>query len=497
MKIRTWLMVTYLIVMTLPIIAAYGFYILLQEWDKEQGLQNSFELTSYIHELEEKLQDPDLYKVQSSESFMNKLFPAFQNEDVELKLYENTGLYLFNSKEPNNAITYETNRATLFKDLYQYDFSYRSVAIKKPVFLEDEMIGIYSLNVERTEWIEGVQSRRTWIIISFFTLFISLYCLMIWLLHKRLNQPLSQLMEGMQEFASTHKPVTFSYRKQNEIGELIQHFESMQTQIEEAQRTTRIEQQEKQTMIASLSHDIKTPLTSLRAYAEALASEESLTQEQRKEYVQTLIRKSTHLQNMMEDLTIFTQLQSSTYSFDLQLVDGAEFVDMLFEGYDQWVRKEKITLHTHNSIKGSFCMNDRQMIRFLDNLLSNALQHTHSKGHIWIGAFPSAEHALPDWIFPESKEYIQNIPDHHCLIVVQNEGKAIAQKDLEHIFTPFYQGESSRTQKGNVHVGLGLSIANRIVELHGGRFHVWSVPGKGTIMGMSIKQYKEGEMDYE
>lgn len=493
MKIRTWLIWTYLLVMLLPLAAGYGFFVFIQEWDQSKRISDTFELTEQMQSIEQHLQEPSFYEIQSLESLEARLPDAVTNGDASLELYRSDAVRIYSSEAEQQSIQ-QMERSQLMQGLYQYDLSYHTMTVKKPVFEEEQVIGVYELSIDRSDWVTGVENRRTWIITAFVVFFISIYALIIWLLQRKLNRPLNQLMKGMSIFAEEHTTVHFKDKKKDEIGELMHHFEKMQAQIESAQAETKREQEEKQLMMASFSHDIKTPLTSLQAYAEALQNEDTLTPEERLDYLHILKSKSIHLKGMIEDLTTYAKLQSSQYDMPLPKVDAEEFFEMVFEGYEELTRQQHIALYKEIDIDGFAYMNDHHMIRYLDNLMSNALRYTPEKGSIGLAAI-SPQASLPDWLFHPSVQVIDRFRGENALLLVQNDGPPISQEHVESVLTPFYQGEQARTSDQSKHSGLGLSIARRIAEKHGGELNLWSYEGKGTLIAMrfDLHPYKGEE----
>ncbi|QAS54296.1 sensor histidine kinase [Halobacillus litoralis] len=484
MKIRTWLMVSYLIVMMLPLAAAYGFFLLVQDWDQSRRPADTFELTEQLRSIEDQLQSPALYQVQQLESIEKVLPKSIDDDRITLKLYRTDGVRVYHSEDEHHSLQ-QMDRSRLLKNLYQYDLTYHTLKVKKPVFENQQIQGVYEISIDRSNWVEGVETRRTMMTVAFLVLFILLYAAVLWLLQKKLNNPLKELMTGMSTFAEKHETVHFTQKKNDEIGRLMTHFEQMQKQVETAQKETEREQEEKQLMMASFSHDIKTPLTSLQTYAEALQNEKGLTQEEREEYLQILAKKSCHLKGMIEDLTTYAKLQSAHYEMPLLEVDAEEFFDMLFEGYDELAAQEGVSLKKEHSITGPLRVNDRQMIRYVDNLMSNALRYTTEGKMIGLAAVGS-EMQLPAWVFADKVAEVDRFRGSKALLLVQNEGPAIDEEHLESIFMPFYQGEGARTSDVTKNSGLGLSIALMIAEKHGGEMKLWSLPGKGTLIAMKF-----------
>ncbi|MDX8047297.1 HAMP domain-containing sensor histidine kinase [Gracilibacillus sp. S3-1-1] len=483
MKIRTWLIISYLIVMLLPLAAAYGFFILVQEWNQSKELTDTFELYERIESIEEALQSPTLYQYSSNSDVGEQLSREVEAPDINITLYRHDGLLIYQTDAEKLTLD-PVDRPNLFKSLYQYDLSYDSLTVKKPVYQDDQIVGIYEVSVDRSEWVDGVQNRRNIMVIVLFSLFLMVYIVVIVIVNRKLNRPLNKLMKGMSLFSSTQKPIYFQDKKKDEIGQLMEHFEQMQEEIKAAQLQTKQEQEEKQLMMASFSHDIKTPLTSLQAYAEALQDENSLTNEERKEYLQIMKNKSTHIKGMIEDLTLYAKLQSAQYDMELANVDAEEFFDMLFEGYDELARKHHVYLRKTNEIAGTCYMNDQQMVRYLDNLMSNALRFTPQGGMIGIAAVGTAQD-LPDWVFSEAKEDINQFREDRGILIVQNEGPGI--QDKESIFMPFFQGEEARTSDKTKNTGLGLNIAKRIAEKHQGEMKLWSLEHRGIVIVMTFQ----------
>ena len=197
---------------------------------------------------------------------------------------------------------------------------------------------------------------------------------------------------------------------------------------------------------------------------------------------------------MIEDLTTYAKLQSSQYDMPLPKVDAEEFFEMVFEGYEELTRQQHIALYKEIDIAGYAYMNDHHMIRYLDNLMSNALRYTPAKGSIGLAAI-SPQASLPDWLFHPSVQEIDRFRGENALLLVQNDGPPISQEHVESVLTPFYQGEQARTSDQSKHSGLGLSIARRIAEKHGGEMKLWSYEGKGTLIAMrfDLHPYKGEE----
>src|SRR5690606_12712829 len=202
----------------------------------------------------------------------------------------------------------------------------------------------------REEWIEGVNNRYIYLAVFFSIFFVLLYVVVVILLNRKLNRPLSHLQRQMTAFANGEKLSTQIRKSNDEIGELIKHFKKMKAQIEKTREELAVQQKEKEFIVASLSHDLKTPLTVIRAYTEALQNDENLSEQERTEYKDILFEKLEYMKQMLDDLTVYTALQSSKQQTELVEVDGEEYFDMLLSGYEEPCNRKGVSLTVTQSV---------------------------------------------------------------------------------------------------------------------------------------------------
>ncbi|MFW5437281.1 sensor histidine kinase [Paenibacillus apiarius] len=489
MKIKHWLMVSFLVVMLLPVVAGLVFFQLVQAYDERQEFKEYVEVTGRLQEIELLLQEGDLYRVQPAEKFQ-----AVQNaasRSLKITLYRADGVTVFSSRADNLAPKlYRVNASILYEHLYELRKSHRAYTLKKPVFHQDELIGFYEITIVRDQWLEAFQLRTLLVAVGWGLFFLLLYGAALFVIHRKLNRPMNGLMKQMAAFAKGEAVPAVASVAKDEMGELISRFHAMRTQIERARQHIAEEQREREYMVASLSHDLKTPLTSLHAYAEALQQEEELSEEEKREYYAVVFDKIEHMKRMLDNLTMYTALKSSAQLEERVEVDGDEMFDMLFAGYDELCAQRGIRLTTETKVTGSYLMNAQQMIRLVDNLMSNAIRYTGSGQLIWLGAWSPSE-PLPPWIFPVMAEEVRAWRGDSLLMLVQNQGGAIPQEQMDRIFAPFYQADSSRTKAHTGSSGLGLSIAQMIVEKHDGEIRIWSEAPFGTLVACRFQANKE------
>lgn len=488
MKIKTWLLLSYLIVMILPLVAGYCLFAWINAYHGDRNVTEYLAQWNELQQMKNELDNPLLYERGADIQAVEDL----ANEQVVITLYERTGVLLFTTNPTTMSSIPSFNREKLYQDFYTLKQQYRTFTYKAPVFKEGNVIGIYEITAMRPDWITGVEN-RTWFVVSIFSLlFICIFVLVIWFVNQKLNKPLQMLRQNMQAFAKGQKLSPFP-KRHDEIGELAVSFATMQDEIEKVRKHLASEQQQREMMIASISHDLKTPLTSIRAYAEALQSQ-TLTKMQQVEYTEVIVGKSAYMKQLLEDLLMYTLLQSADYELELVSVDGLEFFDMLTSDYAPLCMSKNIALKTDCHVTGTYFVNPKQYMRVVDNLMTNAITHTSPQGHILLAAVDAG--TVPTEIFSFVASALTKKEGMYLL--VQNSGIGISQEDLARVFEPLYQADTARTKIDYRGTGLGLSITKQIIEKHGGYVEMISQQEIGTAVICYIPQFKgadEHEMD--
>ncbi len=478
-------MISYLIVMLLPIAAIYLLYISLSHYDQQQDIKEYFEFQGLVNSLESHLQDVTLYEIQPEENYEH--LRNLADDHMKIDLYRYDGVLLFSTLDtPGTIRLFQVNQHNLYQNLNEYQKNPRTYSTKRLVFNQEEnqLVGLYEITIGRSAWVETTNQRTIVMFVLLGVFFIALYVVVIMSLNYKLNRPLYQLQEHMKAFAEGKELNQPLVPSKDEIGGLISHFEQMKAQIKETREALAQQQKEKEYMVASLSHDLKTPLTVIRTYTEALENHH-LSEKEREEYQSILIDKLDHMKQMIDDLSVFTALQSSGNILNPVLVNGNEFFEMLFSGYEEPCSRKGITLTTDLYVKNSYLLDPKQMIRVVDNLMDNSIRYTPNNHKIWLAAV-SSQKTLPHWIFSEFKGKVDEWRKDGTIILIQNEGNGIKQSQLEKVFQPFFQDDTSRGKGATS--GLGLSIAKIIMYKHAGKIKIWSTEKKGTLIACWIKE---------
>jgi len=244
----------------------------------------------------------------------------------------------------------------------------------------------------------------------------------------------------------------------DEVASLAQTFNQMAQQLELADKKQRELEDMRRDLIAWVSHDLRTPLTSMRAILEAVSDGVVDDPESVKRYLNTAQRDVRNLSSLIDDLFEMAQLDAGGFPLNNADASLSDLVSDTLESFTQLAKQNNTTLEGNVDPDVDPVRMDTQAIgRVLNNLIGNALRH-------------SAGGRVSVWVRRTSRGVD---------VTVSDTGGGIRAEDLPHIFEKFYRGEKSRN-RGTGGAGLGLAIAKGIVEAHGGDIEVQSEIGKGT-----------------
>lgn len=463
---------------------AYLLFAWINAINSDQKVEEYF--TTYLESrsIVKTLEDPNLYEL----GIDYKTLDSLATSELSITLYKPNGYILYSSlpsKKTRQYITLES----LYKNLYELQQGYRVYTLKQPVFEGDETVGYFEIDFAREKWMTKVSNRMQLVIGLFILFFIVIYLIVIRLVNKKFNVRIKELMKEMTDFAQG-KNVVETKSTSDEIGELKDRFYIMRRQLIEAQKVIDQEQLDKEYMIATISHDLKTPLTSIKAYAEMLERKSTLTEAEKSAYHDVIVEKSDFMKTMLDDLLMYTILQSSTYQLELVEVDGEEFFDMLVSGYNSLCFAKELTLTSESHVEGSYLLNPKQIIRVADNLMMNAIQHTKKGGNVWLAAVSKVTD-LPDWLYYFAQTEYRFEFGAYSYLIVQNDGLGVKKELIEQVFNPLFQADQARTKSEAHGTGLGLSITKQIMEKHNGEVRFMSDESIGTTIICKIPRKVE------
>jgi signal transduction histidine kinase len=269
--------------------------------------------------------------------------------------------------------------------------------------------------------------------------------------------PLQQLVLAARNYPSDEiKPI--SPRGPHEVQDLTRAFNSMVTRVESTQKSQR-------DFVANVSHELKTPLTSIQGFAQAILDDTADTPEARKQAAQIIYNEAGRMHRMALDLLDLARLEAGTADLKMSPVDMGVLLRSIVEKFTPQAQRAGVRLQLNVSENLPTLIGDGdRLAQVFTNLVDNALKFTPVNGQVTLSVV-NVEAAIE--------------------ISVTDTGKGVPNEALPRLFDRFYQVDPSRAGRETAAVrrgaGLGLAIAQEIVQAHGGRISVRSEVGRGTI----------------
>jgi signal transduction histidine kinase len=273
--------------------------------------------------------------------------------------------------------------------------------------------------------------------------------LITYFLSRRISAPVKALTVAARQMGQGDLSQRVHSKDKGEIGALAESFNTMAENLEKGERLRR-------NMIADIAHELRTPLSNLKGYLEAMTDG---VIKSGPDAIRSLDEEASLLSRIVDDLQELSLAEAGELKLDCQVQDIAKLLEKVAAARQTQAKAKGITLSTDLPKKLPQVKIDSYRInQVLLNLIDNAITHTPKGGMITITAA-----ALDKWLE----------------IAVEDTGHGIAAEDLPNVFERFYRVDKSRA-RATGGVGLGLAIAKSLVEAHGGKIQVQSQEGKGS-----------------
>ena len=283
---------------------------------------------------------------------------------------------------------------------------------------------------------------------------------------RTLARSLSPLMDGTHALAGGNLSyrVDTSHVSLAEVSALATSFNQMADRVQQSQQAQR-------DFVANVSHDLKTPLTSIQGYSQALLDGTARTSDAQQRAALVINQEAQRLTHLVEEVIDLARLESGRLHLHLQAIDANELGTEVVESFRPLAEVADVTLAWSPTPLATHITADAARLRrALANLVDNALKHTPASGTVAVAA-----------------EVVNG--GQQVQYTVSDTGPGIPSEELERIWERFYRVDRSRT--GRSGSGLGLAIVKEIVEAHGGSVGVDSAVGQGSRFWMRVG---EGEI---
>jgi signal transduction histidine kinase len=284
--------------------------------------------------------------------------------------------------------------------------------------------------------------------------------LLAWLIARSVARPLQRLAGAAEAIAQGEYEQQLPLEGPEEVMRVAESFNSMSSQVAATRQAQR-------DFVANVSHDLKTPVTSIQGWSQALLDGTAVSAEDRAQAANIIYSEAERMGRMVAQLLDLARIESGQLKLNRTLLDLAAVGSAVRQNLMPRAQAHQIALTLETEPTPPIWGDYDRLMQVVSNLVENGINHTPSGGRVHLVVRPSGGKAVE--------------------LTVQDTGKGMPPEQLSRIFERFYQVDKSRARiddQGGA--GLGLSIVQQLVLLHNGRIHAQSKVGEGSLFTMRL-----------
>lgn len=461
LKIKVW---AYLILFSVTILIFLWFFQVVSlnsyyEWTKKK------ELTTIVATI---FND---YKNQEEETFLSSLDSLSHDYGVCIELY-NHNQYTYLSNNYGRGCMGDGNPYVLNqykRNFIESNTNAQGYILENPKFHNKAFM--YALKLAPAEYafvnvsLEPLDSsvtilKKQFIVVSILVLALSF--IIAYFISKRLSRPIEKINASAKLLAKGNYDVSFT-TKEN-ISEIKELSDTLNQTREELSKTEALRRE----FMANVSHDLKTPLTMIKAYAEMVRDLTYKDKKKREENLNVIIKEADRLNLLVNDILELSTIQSNLQPLLLESFDFDQFLQDILKQYRIYIEKEDYQITYEGASNAIVKADPKRMKQVVYNLLNNAINYTGDDKIIKVTL---------------------NIIEDRIIVSIQDTGNGINEEEIPHIFEKYYKIDKSYSRVA-VGTGIGLSIVKNILEQHHFIYGVHSQKGKGSTFYFELPKSK-------
>lgn len=490
MTLRRRLVIAFSIVVILPILLFIAAFVFFGNYFGENGLLRQLNGSSTLsdsvddfrkqaNELLEKietrlesdpyaLEDPAYLEDISDEADQFNAFVivrkgselAYTDNEAEAEdIFDNLPAYNALSEDMNARVGYYIgNFDTVVR---QIDFLYRDGS-RGSLFIGTNVVTLVSVDT-----LTGL------LVALIFILLFTAICLTRWL-STSIFSPIHELNVAMNNIRDGNLDYVMTPTEKGEIGELYGNYEDMRLRLKESAEEKIEHDRQNKELVSNISHDLKTPITSVKGYVEGLLDGVANTPEKQEKYLRTIYNKTMDMDRLINELTLYSKIDNDRIPYNFRRLNVKDYFDDCVEeiGFDMESRGIELNYMNLVPLDTVIIADPEQMKRVINNIIGNSVKYMDKPRKMIAIRVLDLEDSIR--------------------VEIEDNGRGISPKDLPNIFDRFYRADASRNsaQGGS---GIGLSIVRKIIEDHGGYIWATSHEGEGCCMQFVIRKYYEQE----
>ncbi|RSK28591.1 sensor histidine kinase [Bacillus sp. HMF5848] len=419
-------------------------------------IDNETDIETNFYVLEQVLQD-SYDQINNSDQFYEKISPYLREFDIEIQIVSLAGTVLFESDQ----LSRDDRTFNLFDRFNTYTVS---------IFQNNKKVATANIkasaNSPATFTVNGKLVSSVFVsvgagLITFTTLIV----LFIVYVSRHILTPIEQLNDATLLMSDGDFSYPLTYKSRTELGQLTIAFQQMRHRLADSIKERQKQEQSRRELIASISHDLRTPLASIQGYVEALQDGIAEDEATKQKYFATIQVKTKQVNRLIEDLFEFSKLELKQLQMNVQPMNSSFLAEMFVQIEADILQKGARAAVDLNIPSAPIEIDPERILQVIQNLVNNALRYIDDEcGVIQLRSY---------------------LKDKYFVIEVSDNGTGVAAENLPYIFDRFYRGEKSRSRSYGG-AGLGLAISKTIVEAHEGHIDVASEIGKGTTFKINL-----------
>lgn len=318
----------------------------------------------------------------------------------------------------------------------------------------------------------------SFILIIFFTAM----TLILWI-YSSILRPLDTLKTAMFYLREGNLDYEVKPESDDEIGELCKDFDKMRIQLKKLMEERLQYEEESRVLISNISHDLKTPLTAIKGYAEGILDGVADTPVKMDKYARTIYAKASDMSSLVDELSLYSKIDCDAMLYNFAHLNLEHyFADCVSDlAFELEVKNIEIGYFNYVDKRQEIWADAEQLKRVINNIIGNSVKYMNK------------ERGLINIRVQDAEGFVQ--------VEIEDNGRGIAKEDCQRIFERFYRTDASRnSSQGGT--GLGLSIAKKVIEDHGGRIWAAGKEGVGASIFFTLKKWDEKQSieegtDYE
>lgn len=296
-------------------------------------------------------------------------------------------------------------------------------------------------------------------------------CLLVVWIYRGVIGPLKKMQAATENIKEGNLDFELCPEADDELGQLCMDLEDMRKRLKSnAEEKVEFDRENKE-LISNISHDLKTPVTAIKGYAEGIMDGVADTPEKMNKYIRTIYDKANDMDRLINELTTYSGIDNNRIPYTFRRINVADYFGDCVEEVGLDLESKNIQLNYDDLVEPStqIIADPEQLKRVINNIIGNSVKYMDK------------EQGVIDIRILDEVDSIR--------VEIEDNGMGIAAKDLPSVFERFYRTDASRnSSKGGS--GIGLSIVKKIIEDHGGYIWATSREKEGTCMHFVIRKYQ-------